>query len=181
MAGNGKDMTQEEVSQALVHAEPLTDQTALMTFESEAELLEQGFETEIFHKIVEGDMIYGLFVGRGPDIELKQADPKTGKPVIIPSWKIRGLGRDGKEVGVVMQVPGKYEINKFLRSHTPGNTLVGIKFLGRVQVGMNQVTKFATMFKVDPNRAATGPSEIEYENKLKAEADAKARAEAAAK
>jgi len=173
--------TKDEVSQALVHAEPLTDQTALMTFESEEALLEQGFETEIFHKVVEGDMIYGLFVGRGPDIELKSKDPNTGKQVIIPSWKIRGLGRDGKEVGVVMQIPGKYEINKFLRSHTPGNTLVGIKFLGRVQVGTNQVTKFATMFKVDPNREATGPSEIEYENKLKAEATAQAQAQASAR
>jgi hypothetical protein len=176
-----KDLTQEEVSTALVHAEPMTDQTALMTFESEEALLEQGFETEIFHKITEGDMIYGLFIGRGPDIELKQKDEKTGKQVIIPSWKIRGLGRDGKEVGVVMQIPGKYEINKFLRSHTPGNTLVGIKFLGRVQIGVNQVTKFATMFKVDANREASGPSEIEYEAKLKAEAEATARAQAAAK
>lgn len=181
MAKGPKDLSQEEVSEALVHAEPLTDQTALMTFESEEALLEAGFETEIFHKVVEGDMIYGLFVGRGPDIELKSKDPNTGKAVVIPSWKIRGLGRDGKEVGVVMQIPGKYEINKFLRSHTPGNTLVGIKYLGRVQIGQNQVTKFATMFKVDSNRTATGPSEIEYENKLKAEADAKARAEAAAK
>ena len=161
--------------QAMVKSEP--DQTALMTFGSEAELLELGFETEIFHKVSEGDMIYGLFVGRGPDIELRDADPKTGEIITIPSWKVRGLDRGGKEVGVVMQIPGKYELNRFFRAHTPGNTLVGIKYLERQQIGLRQVTKFATMFKLDASREATGPSEVDREKRLQQEAEAKAKAE----
>ena len=167
----------ETKSEAMVQQEPVNEQTALMTFGSEAELLQQGFETEIFHKVVEGDMIYGLFVGRGPDIELRDADPKTGEVITIPSWKVRGLDRSGKEVGVVMQIPGKYELNRFFRAHTPGNTLVGIKYLERQQIGLRQVTKFATMFKLDASREATGPSEVDREKRLQQEAEAKAKAE----
>lgn len=168
-----KDETNE---QAMVKSEP-DSQMQMMTFASEAELLKEGFETEIFHKVEEGDMIYGLFIGRGPDIELRDPDPKTGEVITIPSWKIRGLDRSGKEVGVVLQVPGKYELNRFFRAHTPGNTLVGIKYLERQQIGLRQVTKFATMFKLDSTREATGPSEVDREKRLQQEAEAKAKAE----
>lgn len=169
-----KETKKEE---ALVPAGSPSESVQLMSFGSEAELLQTGFESEIFHKIDAGDSIYGLFIGRGPDIELRDPDPKTGEVISIPTWKIRGLDQSGKEVGVTLQIPGKYELNRFFRAHTPGNTLVGIKYLGREQIGLRQVTKFSTLYKVDPNREATGPSEVEREKKLQQEAEATAKAQ----
>jgi len=147
-----------------------------MTFGSTEGLLQEGFETEIFHKIGEGDSIFGLFIGRGDDIELREPDPVTGEVVVLPCWKVRGLDRDLKEVGVTMLIPGKHELNRFFRSHTPGNTLVGIKYEGTIQIGKRQVTRFTTMSKADTSRTATSKSEVEIEKAMKAQAEATAKA-----
>jgi hypothetical protein len=167
---------QIEETKAMVKAEPMDDRVSLMSFGSEEALLGQGFETEVFHKIGEGDSIFGLFIGRGDDIELAQPDPVTGEVITLPCWKVRGLDKDLKEVGVTLLIPGKHELNRFFRSHTPGNTLVGIKYLGRTQIGQRQVTRFSTMYKIDEGRKATSISEVEREKNMKAQAEADARA-----
>jgi hypothetical protein len=176
MASKNDRREQPDVSEALIKPEPMDERVSLMTFGSEEELLKDGFETEIFHKIGEGDSIFGLFVGRGDDIELREPDPVTGEVIVLPCWKVRGLDKSGHEVGVTMLIPGKHELNRFFRSHTPGNTLVGIKYAGRTQIGQRQVTRFITMSKPDTTRTATGPAEVEREKQLKAEAEASARA-----
>jgi hypothetical protein len=179
MASKNDRREQPDVSEALMKAEPLDEHLAMAKFEGD-QLMAEGFECEVFHKVVEGDAIYGLFIGRGPDIELNAVDEKTGHHIVLMSWKVRGLDKFGKEVGITIQIPGKYELNKFFRAHTPGNTLVGIRYKDRVQIGTRQVTRFDTFYKVDANREKSGPSEVEYENQLKAQAEATAKAQAAA-